>query len=93
MIVEDGKEKKVQERGTEEHISYTAEGDHGGTYLTHSTIPAHCGTGFDLAKDFRDIIMGCNSENCVEAIVCDGTNVRRTFLLCNILSSVNTFLV
>ena len=93
VSVEDGEEKFVQERGMEEHISYTAEGEYGGTYLTHSTIPAHCGTGSDLAEDFKDVIMACGSENCVEAIVCDGTNVRRTFLLCTILKSVNTFLV
>ena len=78
IVGEDGTEKIVQERGVEEHIAYTAEGEFGGTYLTHSTIPPNKGTGSDLAEDFKEIIIDFGSEDCVEAIVCDGTKVRIT---------------
>lgn len=74
--VRDGVEKTVQKTGCEEHIVYTAEGDHGGVYLTHSAIPPNKGTGLDLAVDLRDVIVGCGSEESVQAIVMDGTAVN-----------------
>ena len=84
-VIQNGKEKLVHEVGTEEHITYTSEPNEAGhSYLCHSTIAANQGTGRDLAKDFHEVIVAHNSETTIEAVVCDGTSVRKLILLSTI---------
>ena len=67
----DGRIVDVKEEITEEHIVYTD--PH--RYITHSVIEEGKGDGHSLGKDFVDVVREFDSEDSVEAAVCDGTAV------------------
>ena len=56
----------------EEHLVYVAEP--GGTYIDHSTLDS--GTSKSVTRNVTDLVRETESENTLQAVLADGTNVN-----------------
>ena len=60
---------EIKEEVTEEHVVYTDPD----RYITHSVIDEGRGDGPSLGRDFVAVVREFESEETLEAVVCDGT--------------------
>ena len=70
--VESGEIVRTKSTKREEHIVYVSEP--GGTYIDHSTLDS--GTSKSVARNLTDLIRETESEDTLQAVLADGTNVN-----------------